>query len=341
MSPVVTLSNVTADAACVANYQAVYLVTIALSGGPAGTSITPTSSTPGAICAAGSCRVPSGGVVVASAPALADWFFDGWSGGAVAATSTVTLTDITGSAAITATYINQRQVPCADQPPTNATTASTPSVISTYTTAGGWSTPELCPWTCNTDYCSTGAACAANYLDQIAFTVDTANMWFGGDDRSDIGPRSVGGGQGVTPTGTITMDRFGFNLCGPFRYAAAGTPGSQPNTVELDRRDSSGVIQASYTTTLAADFGGGWVYWNTSPTTLSAGTLYIFTCFLTTAFTQKVNSGICGDQAAGYAGGSGYAGQVTSGDLTSWTSWSPHQWDFDFRVQQHNPACSN
>jgi hypothetical protein len=340
-SPVVTLSNVTADTTCVANYQATYLVTIAVVGGPAGTTITPTSATPGATCIAGSCRVPSGGAVVAAAPALTDWFFNGWSGDAVAATSTVTLTDIAKSATITATYINQREDPCANQPPANATTTSTPTVISAYTTAGGWATPAMCPWTCNTDYCKAGAACAPTYLDQIAFLVDTADMWFGGDDRVDIGPRSVGAGQGVTPTGTVSMDRFAFNLGYPFKYSTTGALGSQANIVELDLRDASGVIRASYTTTLAADFGGGWVYWNTPTTTLSAGVLYIFTSYLTTAFVQKVNTGVVGDAAAGYAGGSGYAGQVTSGDLSSWTSWSQHVWDFDFRVQQHNPACSH
>jgi hypothetical protein len=340
-SPAVTLSNVTADTTCIANYQATYLVTITVVGGPAGKSITPTSATPGATCIAGSCRVPSGGAVVAAAPALTDWFFNGWSGDAVAATSTVTLTDIAKSATITATYINQREDPCANQPPSNATTTSTPTVLSTYTTAGGWPTPAMCPWTCNTDYCKAGTFCAPTYLDQIAFLIDTADMWFGGDDRSSEGPRSVGAGQGVTPTDTVSMDRFAFNLGFSFKYSTTGALGTQANIVELDVRDASGVIQASYTTTLAANFPGGWVYWNTPTTTLSAGVLYIFTSYLTTAFVQKVNAGILADQTAAYPGGSGYAGEVTSGDLSSWTSWSKDQWDFDFRVQQHNPACSH
>jgi len=340
-SQVLTLSNISADTTCVANYQATYLVTVAVAGGPAGTTITPTSSTPGATCVAGSCRIPSGGSVSASAPTLTDWFFEGWSGSSSETTSTVTLTSISSDATLSAHYINQRTVSCTDQPPTNSTTSSTPNVISTYTTAGGWSSPALCPWTCDTDYCNTGPACAPKYLDQIAFTRNTASMWFGGDDRSGIGPRSLGAGQGVTPSTTITMDRFGFNFQSAFSYASTGSLSSQPNVLELDRRDGNGVIQATYTTTLAATFSGGWVYWDTASTKLGAGSLYIFTSFLTTAFTQPVNSGIFGDSSAPYAGGSGYSGQVTSGDLTSWTSWGTHAWDFDFRVQMRNPACTN
>ncbi len=335
------LSNIAADTRCVAQYKATYMVGVTVTGGPAGTTITPTSSTPGSVCAVGSCRIPSGGAVSASAPSLTDWFFNGWSGSMVESASTVTVTNIVGDSTFLATYINQRTVSCTDQPPTGATTSSTPNVTSSYTTAGGWSLPALCPWTCNPDYCNTGTACAATYLDQIAFTRNTANMWFGGDDRSGIGPRSVGAGQGVTPTTTVTMDRFGFNFQGAFTCASTGAVSSQPNVLELDQRDGNGVIQATYTTTLAPAFQGGWVYWDTASTKLSAGSLYIFTSFLTTAFTWPVNTGIFGDSSAPYAGGSGYSGQVTSGDLKSWTSWGTHPWDFDFRVQMQNPACSD
>jgi hypothetical protein len=314
-----------------------FLVTVSVVGGPAGTSITPTTTTPGATCTAGSCRVPSGGAVKASAPSLPDWFFQGWSGSATATTAGVTLSNITSDGNLVATYINQRQQPCLDQPPANATTSGDGTVTATYTTANGWTGAAVCPWTCDPDYCSTGVACAVEFMDKISFTVDAGSFWFGGDDRT---ARSVGTGEGVTPDSAVTMDRFGFRVDATgFRFHSNGPFGSQPNTFELDRRDANGNIQATYTTTLPATFSGDWIFWDTPPTVLQAGVLYIFTSFLATAFTQPVDGATIGDTGAGYAGGFGYAGQVMSGDLTAWGSWYQHAWDFDFRVQQRNPAC--
>ena len=109
----------------------------------------------------------------------------------------------------------------------------------------------------------------------------------------------------------------------------------------LSTRESAGIkdIQASYTTVLAPTFPGGWVYWTTPATTLTAGTTYIFTSWLTTAFTQKVNGGSNGDSGATYAGGSGYNATVTTGDLIPWSVWGTHPWDFDFRVQTRTTQC--
>jgi hypothetical protein len=60
---------------------------------------------------------------------------------------------------------------------------------------------------------------------------------------------------------------------------------------------------------------------------------------MTTGFTQPVSGGSMGDTSAGYAGGVGYSGQVASGDLEAFSSWTVQASDFDFRVQQLNPAC--
>jgi hypothetical protein len=136
------------------------------------------------------------------------------------------------------------------------------------------------------------------------------------------------------------MHRFGFQFQGGFKFFTTGQFGGQPNTLQLDRRNASGGVIATYFTTLPANFSGGWVYWDTPPTTLNASTLYIFTSFLTNAFAQKVNSGSFGDVAAGYTGGSGYDGEVSSGDLSPWTAWGTHPWDFLFRVQEHNSSCN-
>ncbi len=54
--------------------------------------------------------------------------------------------------------IDSQVVPCADETPANAT--SVPSTVTiTYTTAGGWTAPEACLWSCNADYFFDGAAC--------------------------------------------------------------------------------------------------------------------------------------------------------------------------------------
>ena len=337
--PSVTLSNVTGSVSCVANYVVTFVVTVTVSGGPAGTTITPTSPTAGATCTAGSCRVPSGGSVTAVAPTLTNWFFNGWTGAATAATAQVSISNIIANTSLVASYINMRQEPCRNQPPANATTSSSGNVTTTYTTAGGWSTPALCPWICNTDYCSTGTACAVTYSDQISYMTGTASKWYGGDDRA-ASSRTVGTGQSLTPATTTTMHRFGLHFSGGFTYSTTGLFGTQPNTVRLDVRNTSGTILATYTTSLPANFAGGWVYWTTSATTLTGGTQYIFTSFMTNAFTQPVNTGSSGDANAGYALGGGYSASATSGDLITWSLWGTHSWDFYFRVQQRNPSCN-
>lgn len=314
------------------------LITVGVAGGPSGVTLTPTSPTPGAICMPGSCVVPVGGSVSITAPGLTDWVFDGWSGSAAGTAQSVTLSGIASDGVVTATYINTKLVPCADAPPANGHSTSMPEVAVTYTTAGGWSAPAQCPWSCDQDFCLSSGTCITEFLDRVSYMSGAASIWFGGDDRPGT-LRLVGAGQGVTPNTTVTMNRFGFNLQGAFSSASTGQPDPNPHTVRLDRRDAGGNLVATYSTTLPASFSGGWVFWNTPTTTLSAGTLHIFTSFLVNAFTQKANSGMRGDAAATYAGGSGYAGEVTSGDLSSWSSWGTHPWDFQFRVQQRNPAC--
>jgi hypothetical protein len=315
------------------------LITVDVTGGPGGVTLTPSSPTPGASCMTGSCRVPVGGSISVTAIGLIDWFFDGWSGAATAAEASATLTNITEDATITARYINTRMAPCADTPPANGHSTGTSNVPVTYTTAKGWSTPGQCPWSCDAEFCASSAACVAEFVDRISYTAGTASKWFGGDDRANS-TRSVGTGQGITPTETVTMNRFGFRLQSAFKFVSTGQSGQQPTVLQLDRRDDGGNVVATYTTALPASFSGGWVFWNTAATTLNSGRPYIFTAFLPDAFTFKVNSATSGDAAAGYAGGSGYSGDVSpGGDLSSWSSWAVHTWDFQFRVQQRNLSC--
>jgi hypothetical protein len=280
-----------------------------------------------------------GGSISVTAIGLTDWFFDGWTGGAMSDSSMLALTNITSDVTVTANYINTRLVPCADAPPANGHSTSMPDVSITYTSAGGWSAPAQCPWSCDTEFCISGGSCITEFLDRVSYTAGSANKWFGGDDRPGE-DRSVGTGQGITPTTAVTMNRFGFRLEGAFAFASTGQPAHQPTTLQLDRRDAGGNVVATYTTTLPPSFSGGWIFWNTPATTLNANTLHIFTAFLVEAFTLKANSGTSGDASAGYAGGTGYSGEVASGgDLSPFSSWSVHPWDFQFRVQQRNASC--
>ncbi|MDD5309983.1 MAG: hypothetical protein PHU25_21915, partial [Deltaproteobacteria bacterium] len=54
--------------------------------------------------------------------------------------------------------IHEKQVPCRDVTPANATSTIT-SVTVTYTTAGGWSEPAECQWACNAGYVPENGAC--------------------------------------------------------------------------------------------------------------------------------------------------------------------------------------
>ena len=322
-----------------ASFQRSVTVRTAVTGGIAGTSIAVTSPTAGALCSGSQCRIPVGGSAAATAPTLTDWFFNGWTGGATGAAAAITVPNVTADLVITAGYINMRQEPCRDAPPANGATTSRPMVTTTYTTARGWTQPAQCPWACNLDYCQSGAsACVLEWQDQLAYNTGSASKWFGGDNRPNTS-RSVGTGQSVVLTGSMPMQRFGFLLTGGFTYSTTGAFGTNPNTVRLDRRDANGTIVATYTTTLPANWPGGWLYWTTGPTTLGAGT-HIFTSYLTTAFAQPVDSGSAGDANAGFSGGAGFTGEVPSGDLNAWNSWTAHPWDFKFRIQTRNAQCN-
>ena len=59
--------------------------------------------------------------------------------------------------------INSKLAPCSPNDILNSTDA-TDAVIITYTTAGGWTTPAKCSWTCNTDYEQNGNSCINSKL---------------------------------------------------------------------------------------------------------------------------------------------------------------------------------
>lgn len=90
------------------------------------------------------------------------------------------------------TCINSKQVDCTDNAPANATSDIQPVTV-TYTTAGGWTTPSECIWSCNVDYISEdGSTCinskqvdctdnapanAASAIESVIITYTTAEGW--------------------------------------------------------------------------------------------------------------------------------------------------------------------
>ncbi|MBN2717486.1 MAG: hypothetical protein JXX14_16670, partial [Deltaproteobacteria bacterium] len=61
------------------------------------------------------------------------------------------------------TCINTQTVDCTDVAPANATSTVVPIQI-TYTSAGGWTVPSVCAWSCNTDYAQSGNSCINSQL---------------------------------------------------------------------------------------------------------------------------------------------------------------------------------
>jgi hypothetical protein len=246
------IANVTADVSCTAYYTPLLAITISVTGGPASTTITPTSSTPKAVFTVGSCGVPSGGSVTATAPSLTNWHFNGWMGSVVSANPTLSFDAITASQAVTANYINQRQAAFVDQALANAVSAPSTVTIN-HTTAGGWSTPSACVLTCKPDYCQSSGFCSAAYVDVASYT-GGASSYSLGCDNFDPPHNCSGQGRRVTSPTTTPMDRFGFNFADGFQFLSDWTYATAPSTLKLDRRDAAGNVTASYTTTVDPSF---------------------------------------------------------------------------------------
>ncbi len=93
------------------------------------------------------------------------------------------------------TCISSKEDFCTDNPPANATTTDDTVIVTiTYTTAGGWTTPETCPWDCNADYAlnDTSDGCinsklvscndvapehATSTIDDVTINYTTAGGW--------------------------------------------------------------------------------------------------------------------------------------------------------------------
>ncbi|KAA3613832.1 MAG: T9SS C-terminal target domain-containing protein [Calditrichaeota bacterium] len=151
-------------------------------------------------------------------------------------------------------------------------------------------------------------------------------VWFGGDDRANIGPRHIGFGQGVYIDTSITIDNFSFFFGQHFDYAGNPEGFGHEVTLALNIRDTLGtVLQTSYTT-LADTFSYGWATWSDLAFNIDGNTTLIFTCYLVGAIdSSQFTSTTVGDQNASYPGGMQYSKNGSSDeDMDDWTDWNPY-----------------
>ncbi len=170
-----------------------------------------------------------------------------------------------------------------------------------------------------------------SYLDG-----EQGSRWFGGDDRSEFGPRNVGSGQSIRPTETIHLTSFSTVFIGPFDFVENRTGQGNDVEVALDVRNDQGEVLASTTTMVSASFLGGFIAWDMSDRTiiLQENTTYIFTWYLPDGFTSGLTASSIADINEGYAQGSAYGATITqaSADISEWTNWSENTWDFWFSL---------
>ena len=176
-------------------------------------------------------------------------------------------------------------------------------------------------------------ACGQSY--EILFDTQNASGWFGGDNRTDIGPRDVGNGQSVLIDSAIVLTDFAFYFTNRFDYAENADGSGHEVTLVLNIRDSEGVILQTYQLVLPASFNGGWGNWSGIDLVVEANTTLIFTCYLVGAYDEnQYYSGIRADADAGYIDGVRYVKNgVGDDDMEEWTGWSIHPWDANFWLQ--------
>jgi len=168
---------------------------------------------------------------------------------------------------------------------------------------------------------------------EVKFDSINTAAWFGGDDRSNIGPRHVGVGQSVTIDTSITLERFAFYFYGPFDYAESPEGKGHEVTLTLNVRDSLGNILKTRQVVLPDTFTAGWVSWDSLNLDIEAPTVLIFTTYLVGAYDSlQVRGSIAADGNTGYDGGFRYGKHGTSdADMENWDNWTQlTSWDYAF-----------
>jgi len=154
----------------------------------------------------------------------------------------------------------------------------------------------------------------------------SATGWFGGDDRSPGGPRSVGVGQGVRIDTPIVLNDFSFYFDSRFDYVMSPDGFGHDVTLVLNIRDSSGAILQTVAILVPASFEGGWVTWTDINRNVDEGTLLIFTTYLVGAYDlNQYTSSHGSDQYHLYTQGERYGKDgISDADMEDWNNWVIH-----------------
>jgi hypothetical protein len=158
-----------------------------------------------------------------------------------------------------------------------------------------------------------------------------ASKWFGGDPRNGFGPRNVGTGQAFTPPRPFALTDVSVPL-------SPLDPGAGSLSARMDLRNSLGNVLQTATQTLAYT----WTLPHARPTqtlsfpisaALQANTTYYFTWWLPQGYTSRVAFGSDGNtDAALLTCGNGLTADAQQNDLTNWSLWQPHPWDFAITI---------
>lgn len=170
---------------------------------------------------------------------------------------------------------------------------------------------------------------------EILFDTDSASGWFGGDNRTGMGPRDVGNGQSVLIESSIILLDFSFYFTGRFDYAENPDGSGHEVTLVLNIRDAVGDILQTEQLVLPETFEGGWGTWSDIDLNVEANTLLIFSCYLVGAYdSDQYRNGIRADADAGYLDGVRYVKEGNGdSDMELWEGWSVHPWDANFWLQ--------
>jgi|GEM_PF-1309137 len=175
-----------------------------------------------------------------------------------------------------------------------------------------------------------GQAAAQTY--EAKFDSMNASGWFGGDNRTNIGPRDIGVGQSVLIDTSITIDSFAFHFTNRFDFPQAPDGHGHEVTLTLNVRDDAGTILETVQTVVPDTFAGGWVTWSEIGVDVAAHSTVIFTTYLVGAYdTNQYFTGHSGDQHASYTGGVRYTkGGTSDTEMEDWNGWNIHSWDSAF-----------
>jgi len=170
---------------------------------------------------------------------------------------------------------------------------------------------------------------------EILFNTHNASGWFGGDNRTGIGPRHVGVGQSVLIDTSITLNSFAFDFTSRFDFAENPDGFGHEVTLTLNIRDEFGVVLQTEQVVVPASYEGGWITWSNINMDVAANTTLIFTTYLVGAYDlNQYKTGNKSDQNASYPNGVRYSKNgISDTDMELWADWFVHTWDSNFWLQ--------